>query len=1157
VRSLLLAALLPAMMLAQNTTSALSGTVHDPAGSVIANAKVTLTGEQNGFVRTAITTNEGFFSFPDLTAATFTIDVAAPGFKTYRQTGVILNSDEQRSLGRIKLAVGAVNESVTVTAEAVTVNTASGERAGTLTGEQLDQIALRGRDIFDAVSLMPGVVDTSDGRDSPAPTSISGIYILGGRNDSKNMTVDGVTNLDTGSNTTVHSMPSMDSVAEIKVLMSAYSAENGRNPSSINVITRGGQKQFHGAAAWYFRNEDMNANDYFANSAGRPKAKARYNIGSYMFSGPVILPKINRDRNKLFFFFNQEYQLQVVPYAVNEKTVPTALERAGDFSQSVNTNGSLVKVNDPLNNKAQFPGNIVPASRINPIGKAILNMFPQANFKDLNPLTTYNWNYYVNAAEPYNRRTETVRVDYSPKQNWQLYASLSNNADHQNVPYSGGTAGWVAGSLNFLLTPITYGQPGRLGTVHSTIAISPTMFNDTSFAISQNTLNYSPEFPDQVDRTKLGITIQQRNPALNPLNLIPNMTFSSIQNYANPSMSDGTPYFNQNTIYSFTDNISKIHGSHVFKVGVYYEHTQKIQSANSPVRGSLSFNTDSNNPLDANNSYANALLGNYDSYSEGTARPQSSYLFTNTEWYAQDDWKVKHNLSLSFGVRFYHDPSQYDERQFISSFSPAAWDPSAAPVLLRPALVNGVSVAQDPVTLKTYSSGLVGDFAPGIGNLANGQLTGGKNGVPRGIFQNAPVAFGPRFGFAWDPFGDGKTAIRGGGGIYYDRIEGNPTMNLSNNPPAVFSPTTFYGTFADIASSASSGFLAPSGTVYSLSSTPHQQQVYNFNLSIDRRIGTSNVVSIGYTGSLGRHLLWERNINGVAPGALFLNLNPQNKNPTNTSALATNFLRPYSAYGDIFVYEFANNSNYNGLLASFQHRLARGFNLSGSYTFSKALDASDSYSSAVDPFLNPRSRNYGPAGFNRAHVFTANFFYALPKPGKATGIRPLGWVTDNWEISGVARMLTGAPLTPGYSVVNGITAPTGTPSDSARLQVVDPTAPLGQRFAPAPEPAGQNAVAWTVPGTAPQFGNLGKNTMTGPGTNNWDLSLYRRLRFTERVIGQLRFETYNTFNHTQFSGINSSMQFRNADGAQINTAFLLPTGARPPRRVQLSMRLTF
>ena len=279
--------LLPALLPAQNTSCSLAGTVQDPAGAVVPGAKVTLTGEGNGFVRTVSTTHEGFFSLPDLTPATFTISIEAPGFKTYRETGILISADEHRSLGQVKLQVGQVSDSVTVSAEAVTVNTENGERAGTLSGEQLDEIALRGRDIFDAISLMPGVVDTSDGRDSPSPTSIGNIYILGGRNDSKNMTVDGVTNLDTGSNTTVHSMPSMDSVAEVKVLMSAYSAENGRNPSSINVITKGGGTQYHGQVAWYFRNEDLNANNYFSNQAGRPRQEYRYNIGSYFIGGPV------------------------------------------------------------------------------------------------------------------------------------------------------------------------------------------------------------------------------------------------------------------------------------------------------------------------------------------------------------------------------------------------------------------------------------------------------------------------------------------------------------------------------------------------------------------------------------------------------------------------------------------------------------------------------------------------------------------------------------------------------------------------------------------------------------------------------------------------------------------------------------------------------
>jgi Carboxypeptidase regulatory-like domain len=1167
MRTALFVLFLPALLAAQVTSSALSGAIHDAAGAAVPYAKVTLTGEENGFVRTVTTSNEGFFSFPDLTPATFTLTVEAAGFKTYRQTRILINADEARSLGEIRLEVGKVSESVTVKAEAVTVDLATGERAGVLSGQQLDEIALRGRDLFDAVSLMAGVIDTSDGRDSPSPSSISNIYIMGGRNDQKNMTVDGVTNLDTGSNGSVHSMPSVDSVAEVKVLMSAYSAENGRNPFAINVITKGGTTQYHGSAAYYFRNEDLNANDFFANSAGKPRAEYRYNIASYTFGGPVVLPKLHQLSSRLFFFFSQEFQRQVQNYGVKEVTVPTQLEREGNFSQSFTSTGSLIKVNDPLNNKTQFPGNIIPPSRLTPIGQAILNLFPLPNFHDSNPLNQYQWNYYANSSEPYPRRTETARVDYSPKDNWQLYLSLSNNADSQNVPYSAGTAGWVAGSLNFPLVPIAFQQPGRLATLHSTNSISASTFNEASLAASQNTLMYSPLNPSAVDRTALGITLAQRNPTLNVLNAIPDMSLSgNIANPANPSMSDGVPYFNRNTILSFFDNVSRVHGTHSYKMGVYYEHNQKLQSASSQTRGSVSFNTDGNNPLDSNHPYANALLGNYDSYSEATGRPQGNFKYMNLEWFVQDTWRVKRNLSLDYGIRLYHDPPQFDSRGQLSSFAPGAYSLAAAPELLRPVKVNGTNYAQNPVTGELLSNGLVGDFAPGVGNLNDGILIGGRNGVPNGLFHIAPVAFAPRFGFSWDPFGNGKTAIRGGGGVYLDRIQGNPVMNLLQQP-AYFSPAQYYGTFSDIAASASTGYLSPSGTTYSLASAGHQQLVYNFNLQIQRELTRSDMLMVGYAGSLGQHLLWERNINAIPLGATFLNLNPQNQNPQNTSALPNNFLKPFQGFGTIYLYEFANNSNYHSLQASILHRLARGFNLSANYTLSKALDCSDAYSSAVDPFLDPRSRNYGPASYDRRHVFSSNFYWNLPAPGRATGARPLGWIADGWAISGVVRMATGGPVTPSYSLVNGIASPSGSPDDTARPQVVNPDAPLGPvisggaittttRFGPPPEPANQAKVPWVINTNTPQLGNLGKNTLYGPGVNNWDLSLYRVVKLSERVSSQFRLESYNTFNHTQWSTYNTSLQFNSA-GTMVNTAFDTPNAARPPRRVQIAVRLSF
>ncbi len=276
---------------------------------------------------------------------------------------------------------------------------------------------------------------------------------------------------------------------------------------------------------------------------------------------------------------------------------------------------------------------------------------------------------------------------------------------------------------------------------------------------------------------------------------------------------------------------------------------------------------------------------------------------------------------------------------------------------------------------------------------------------------------------------------------------------------------------------------------------------------------------------------------------------------TTNNALPPNFLRPYQGYGDIFLYEFANSSNYNSLQATFQHRMSRNLNIAASYTWSKALDASDSYNQTVDPFLPARSRNYGPAGFNRTHVFNTNFYYNFPK--SRASFRPVRMIANGWTLSGVARINTGAPYTLAYGTLNGITNPTGSPSETARLQVLDPNAPLAQRFSPPPQPAGQGNLPWSSTSTAPQLGNLGRNTQTGFGTANFDLSFYRELKLTERVKSTLRFEGYNALNHTQFSGLDTTLKFDNTSGSNYNTLFSQPTSARPARVIQIALRVQF
>ncbi|MCU0244930.1 MAG: Plug and carboxypeptidase regulatory-like domain-containing protein [Bryobacter sp.] len=1136
--------LLAAVSSGQQVSCSLNGTVTDTTGAVFPGVQIVAASEGTGFTRETVSNPSGFFSFPDLIPGTYTLRITSTGFKKYEQTGIVLGSGEQRSVGSIQLELGATNESVTVTAEAASVQLGSSERAGVLSGQDLSEMAIRGRDFLDAVGLLPGVVDVSDGREAPGADSIGGIHIGGGRTNQKNVTVDGITNLDTGSNNSMHNTPSMDSIAEVRVLQSNFAAEYGRNSGgAITVITKGGGKRFRGSAGYFNRHENYSANDYFNNRNGIPRSPYRYNIASYTFGGPIYIPgKFNRDKSKLFFFWSQEFQVQKVLYG-NARTVrvPTLLERQGDFSQTYDVNARLIPVYDPLaGTNVLFPDRKIPASRFNPIGQKILNFFPEPNFTDPAPTRLYQWNYISALSGGFNRHSEVLRIDYTFRKNMQTYLRWNNGFEDQAPPYGL----WVNGNINFPLTPVVYQRPGRGATLFNTITISPTFFSETIFGVSQNKLYYFPQNPEAVSRKSTGINIPQWYPDNNPDGLIPNMTFSSVPNYANPSMSDGTPYYNANTIFSLVQNFSKIWQTHTIKFGGYLERTRKDQSANATTRGAISFDRDRNSPYDTNYAYATALLGYFSTYAEATARPQGQYRFSNIEWFIQDAWRVKRNFMLDYGVRFYANAPQYDARQGLSSFFPGLYDPATAPVLLRPAYdPSGKKAAFDPINNRYYSESLIGTYVPGYGDMAPGMGVGGVNGIPRGVYSAPPIQLAPRFGFAWDPFRKGRTSIRGGGGVFFDRVAGNPSMGLLANPPTIYRPSVYYGTIDGIASAGGRGILAPTATINSLIGHHAMPTTYNFSLNVQQLLTRDLIVEGAYVGSLARHGLWQRNINPVPLFANHVDTHPENRDPTApTRPLPPNFLRPYQGVGNVNLYEFASNSSYHSFQLSASQRFRRGITLGLAYTFSKALGTASTDTTVVSSFFNPRERNYGPLTFDRTHVLSFRYNVKLPRPGKSLNSPVLGYFTDNWELSGITRIQSGAPFTPGYNLVSG-TDITGTPNESARPVVIDPAAPPEFRFG--------------APARA-EFGDVGANILRHPGMNNWDISLYRTIAFREGRNLQIRLETYNTFNHTQFLNVSTSARFQQQGATeQIDPLFLQPTSSRSPRRVQLAVRINF
>ncbi len=1148
VKRLLLAAIICINLFAatgfsQNVSAVLSGTVKDAAGGVIPNAQVTLTNQATKAVQASATNESGIFVFPSILPGTYALSVSTTGFRTVSMKDIAIVTNEHRSLGDITMQVGQIAESVEITAEATPVQTASSERAGLVSGDQILNIATKGRDFIGLLSTLPGIIDTNVGSREVTMTGnvLQGLHINGGRQTSIMYALDGISSVDTGSNSSVQNQPNMDAISEVSVLASNYQAEYGRNSAgTINVVIKGGTQAFHGSAYWYYRDRSLNANNFFSNRTKTPRSAYHFNNVGYSVGGPVYIPgKFNTNKDKLFFFFSQEFVRRRLYQDPRFVTTPTALEREGDFSQTLDVNGKLIQIKDPTTGK-QFPNNVIPSSRISPLGQAILKFFPMPNYVETDPNQLNRRNYRSTASGNNPRRQEVVRVDYNITPTLRMYFRGIRDNDDEEWPYGS----WVAGNVNYDQTNTLRPQRGRGAVVNVTKVFSPRTVNEFTFGATTRGQTFNPVDPDKVARSRMG-NIGQWYPGSNESHAIPDMTFSGVQNYINPSMGN-IPYTNENPVFAWTDNFNRLVGRHALKFGMYIERMRKDEVGGPNTRGSFAFGRDTNNPLDTNYAFSNALLGVFQSYAEGTFRPYSHYRYTQVEWYAQDSWKVSKKLTLDYGLRFYNVPGAHDDRFNITTFDPSTYDLSKAAVLIRPGFDAAKKrVGVDPRTGSIYPVAYIGLFVPGSGNYAPGMVVGGK-GFAASLYDAPAVSFGPRIGFAYDPFGNGKTSIRGGVGIFYDRPQGNVYSGTNGQPPVAYTPTLYYSSLDTFLQA--NGAVGP-GSVNA--PQPGEQQlprVANFSLGIQRDVGYSTVVDISYVGSIGRHLLYACNIN---PIPMYAHFDPANTDPTTGKPLPDNFLRPYLGQGDVNVRSFGATSNFNSLQVAANRRMARGIQFGFAYTFSRALGLGEGDFDGMSPYFDLRTRNYGLLPFDRTHMLVINYTYQLPSLGKRLGSAHLDAVLGGWQISGITSFASGSPFTPGFSTVDGADI-TGS-SESARIDLIgDPYLPSGERtFA-----RNFNTDAFGRPAVR-TFGNIGVRTMRGPGTNNWDLTISKRVPLGgETRYVQVRAELYNAFNHTQFSGYDTTARF-DAAGKQVNANFGAYNGARDPRRIQLSMRLMF
>jgi hypothetical protein len=1203
----ILAIALASITVAQTTSGSIAGTVTDTNQAAISNATVKITDESKGFSLSATTDGEGRFVFPQVPPGTYKMLIEAAGFKKLERTGILLVANDKLTLGDLVAQVGATSETVTVSAEATLIQAESAERSYAVQGEVVQNIAVNGRGFINLASIATGVVFNNNTGNSE---EIANVAANGLRTSANNLQLDGVAIVDTGNNGTMISV-NLDAIAEFKVLTSNYQAEFGRSAGAqISAVTRGGTRDFHGSFYAFRRHDGMNANTWLNNRNSTPtnqitKPRLDQRDIGYTIGGPVYIPGVfNKNKDKFFFFFSQEHQKRLTPpaAAVNVR-VPTALERAGDFSQSLDNNGNLFPfIRDYTKNKPCSASDTsgcfkdvvngvevlgkIPADRLYSVGLNILKLYPMPNFNQ--PGTNFNYQSQASTNDP--QRQDLYRGDWLINNNWRATGKYLYNTRNPDLPYGSFV---LQSSLPEFPAKFPNNRYSVTGTV--TGSLNPTTVVEVTFGQSHNSIDILPG-NDSYNRSSLGLSgIPLLFPDAVQLDSPPRFCFGGgVPNFTNcgggrltntPAIgSNNSPFYNFNTTRDWSANLSKIRGSHNLKFGFFWQNSFKPQSSFANNNGQYDFSDNAQNPFDTQFGFANAATGVYNSFNQASDYVIGNYRYNNIEWYAQDNWKVSSRLTLDYGMRFYWIQPQFDEDAQTGNFLPDKFSPGNAPLLYSPICIGANPCSGDnrravdprsivagftPTMNNTLASVFIGRLVPNTGSITNGVFQAG-NGIPQGTYRNRGVHFAPRFGFAYDMFGDQQMVIRGGAGVFYDRPQGNTVFDLVQDPPTTIAPTLNFGLMQNIGSGAV--LLAPPNLV-AFDLKGKVPTTYAYNLGIQYKLPYDSVLDVSYVGTSGQHLLQRRNINAPNYGAAFLAANQDKTlapSSTGSSALPLDFLRPFPGFGNISYIEPSASSNYHSLQTSIQRRYTKGLLLGVNYTWSKVLGTQTDDLPGINGFGAPhiidnRRANYGVLNFDRPHNFNVNFVWDLPKGTSKSG---LGYALNGWQLSGIYRYQTGQPfnVTANIAGLSGYGV-TGTQQvEGARLALLNN---------PGSGSSGDpyrmfDTSAFAAPNFGSQGFESGRNFLRVGPINSWDLALSKEFRVKERVKFEIRLDAFNALNHTQFNGVNSQANFAspgsttitnlpfNASGALVNlNGFGTVNSVRPPRNMQLSARFQF
>jgi hypothetical protein len=1124
--------------------------VTDTTGAVVPGASVAVTGQDTGLTRSTSTNSDGLYTFADLPVGSYKIDVELSGFKTGTVKDITLNVADSRDVN-VALAPGEITETVSVVAEAIQVRTSGGEVAGLVTGEQVRELPLNGRNFLQLTLLQPGVtapdfLNTKDkGLLGGSDVSVSGNDVTA------NMwTVDGANNNDVGSNRTILIYPSVDAIEEFKIHRNSYGAEfGGASGAQINIVTRGGTNEFHGSAFYFGRRDALNSKNYFLEQAGKDKEKLDRNDFGWTFGGPII-------KDKLHFFASQEWNKETRG-VVRTAFVPTAAERAGDFSAPRIAGCSQAAPIDPLTGQP-FPGNRIPADRLSPGGLAYLQLYPLPN---TTPGAGSCNNWVASLDTPLDWRQENIRLDWSLSSATRVM--LRYTQDHWTNNSPSAPALW--GDDPFPAVSSNWEQPGRSVVAQLNQNIGSNGINSLTFSYSSNKISVSNGGTDPELNSRITGLIQ---PLFSPKGITPGSTEVSHPVFWGGAGYDALwsqgAFENSQDLFVLKDDYSAVFGKHFLKVGALASWNRKNEDTlgNASDRHSRFWGSAGLNGWGANtgNILADFLLRDMTfGFSESSTNRQNPQRWRDLEFYVSDSWKVSPRVTLDYGVRYsrYFNPYADDDR--FASFQPDLFNPA-----LGSDACNGLLLP------------------PGSNACSALGLRGGTFASNRSLAAEDKNNFAPRLGVAWDVSGNGKTAIRAGLGQFYLRERVSPGLNLAGNPP--FSVVQSGIRKLDTTAEPCAGCFGlstgrPTAGREAKAVTPNTWQ---WNLTVQRELARNTTLELSYVGNKGTNLLRSINVNQVAAGDSNGNgvddrLEYARSQPANGS------LRPFGVFGDgnITYWDHGGNSIYHSLQSQFRSQFGRGSQFQASYTWSRTIanipldNSSGGLARDVAPLDNAeQGLERGLARTHRAHLFNTSLVLMLPAFTDKSGF--VKNVLGDWELGLIAIATSGTPVTI-YS--GGLPGLNGGPSGTGYTDNQRPNRVPGQPCRATGGPREQifNPAAWTLAGfQLGSNGDSGRGVCNGPGFFQVDLALFKNIQLNDRVRLQLRFEVFNVFNRVNFlsPGVDSGAPYNSLNASSVTldaplaqatriTAFTpagnfgQATATRDPRQAQFGIKLIF